>query len=605
MPIKNGEYEKLTADEIQERLENELRKKLGVDAQPGDLITSQLEAEAQTLAENQEEALKRVYESAYLEDANGEELDKLVSIINIERREATSATGSATFSRETPAKSNYTIPRGITIQTRGSGQVKFETTQTGSLAPVDDFEANNFNNWTKDVGEFSITDTETLSGSYSLEIPAILDSEIKSDDEFTPGSRFTFEYKTKTGSITAFRFAVQDNSNYYEAIIDEPNDKVEIKLIVGGTTVSSNISSGASIAADKEFYGEVKWGFYNDQEIVLYETKNRENEIARASINNRKEWETGSISIASQEANAKPLMDMITVREQILNIESTSSGPDTNLPPDTLLVMQDTVAGVEYVTNEVATGDPSYVDTNFSPFVTGLDREDDEELRERAFETTSIGGAATVSAIEGQLWKVEGVKSVNLKRNRKETTQDGLPPHSFEPIIYGGSKEEIGETLFNTSSIDSHDVGGIHGVEETHDVQSDVTGSVETMHWSRPSEITANVEVELVVDNTYIGNEATKEKIVEQIGGTGLDGEFVTSMQGEGDIYYSIIEQYLVSPDENGIWNVNTLKLDKGSDGNDDGTTNANGAKVLEVGDGEVVTTNARDGSITITTVQK
>ena len=60
-----------------------------------------------------------------------------------------------------------------------------------------------------------------------------------------------------------------------------------------------------------------------------------------------------------------------------------------------------------------------------------------------------------------------------------------------------------------------------------------------------------------------------------------------------------------MNPEETGVWEVDSLKIDADGDGTDDTETTQSGADVLVVENNEVAITNARDGSINITVNDK
>lgn len=606
MASQDSGYQKLTQEEIQNRLENALSDKLDTEAQPGDLITAQLKAEAETLAENQEEALERVYNSAYLADATGEELDKVVGVIGVTRQEATTATGTARFSRDTPAKSEYTIPRGSQIQADESEPLVFETTEKSALAEIDRFENGDLNKWNGDTGSVSVVATSNLSGSYVAELPATSGVRIETDrTDFKPGTTFTAEIYPSSGSVTGLQFGIQDSSNYFEAVVDEAAQDLKLRLVEGGSEVSLSDNTTASIPADSASYLEVHWGLYEDTEAVLYSTENRETELCSVTMSDSREWGAGPVAVLSKDSTATSQVDTLSTRSVVMNIESQDAGTKTNLGPDTIRVITESITGVEAVSNPVATGNPSNLNTDWNPFVLGEDRENDEELRERAFNTTSIGGSASVNAIDTEISRVDGVKALTLNRNREESTVNGLPPHSFEAIVYGGSDEDIARAIFKAEAIDSHDVGGINGNGASYIIQSSVTGDTEEINWSRPNKIDLNFTLDLIVDDTYVGDEEIRSAVTNYVGGTGLDGNFVNGLNVGEDVYSAVLKREVVGPDETGVWEVDSLTIDSGTDGTDDTTTTASGAEVLAVADNEVAITNARDGSITINTTQK
>ncbi|WP_290597029.1 MULTISPECIES: baseplate J/gp47 family protein [unclassified Archaeoglobus] len=70
--------------------------------------------------------LEDAYYAGYIEFATGQNLDRLVAILGIRRKQATKATGIVTFSRSTPATSNIVIPIGTKVAT-ADGSVIFQT----------------------------------------------------------------------------------------------------------------------------------------------------------------------------------------------------------------------------------------------------------------------------------------------------------------------------------------------------------------------------------------------------------------------------------------------------------------------------------------------
>ena len=606
MPLRDGEYQKLTKEEIQQRLEQSLEAQLDTTANPGDLVTKQLKAEAEVLAQNQEEALQRVHQAAYLADATGEELDKVVDIIGLERSEATSATGVVRLWRDTPPTTTYTIPRGKSVQSGDLEPIEFDITQRHRLAHIDGFESNDLNNWEGDKSSFSIRNTTKLTGNYALEVPATSGVQLTTvAEDFKIGTTFNADVYPNTDSVTAVRFGLQDQSNYFECVVNESAQDLKLRLVEGGAEVALSGNNTATIPADESSHIEIEWGLYQDTTATLYETSSRDTELCSVSLSESREWEDGAVSVASLDGTAICLVDEVATRSVMMNVEAVDSGAKTNLGPNTVNTIADPITGVEDVTNPIATGSQNFSDNTFTSLTLGEERESDEDLRERAFNSTSIGGAATVNALGTELRRVKGVNALTLNRNREETTVDGMPPHSFEAVVYGGSDKDIAETIFNTASIDSHDVGGVNGTEVTYDITSEVTDDTETISWSRPYTLDLAIDLTLVVDDTYVGDEKIRSIVTNYIGGTGLDGNFVTGLDVGDDVYEAVLKHEIVDPDEHGVWEVDSLVIDKDGDGTDDTTTTTSGADVLPVASNEVAEANARDGSISITTNKK
>ncbi|MFH1860617.1 MAG: baseplate J/gp47 family protein [bacterium] len=75
--------------------------------------------------------LDRVYLSAFVDTAEGKSLDFVISILGLERRTADHAFGKVTFSRNTPAPADITIPSGTVVT--GADLPNFETIESATL----------------------------------------------------------------------------------------------------------------------------------------------------------------------------------------------------------------------------------------------------------------------------------------------------------------------------------------------------------------------------------------------------------------------------------------------------------------------------------------
>jgi uncharacterized phage protein gp47/JayE len=69
-----------------------------------------------------------VYYSAFIDFATGSDLDKVVALLGLTRKQATKATGIVTFSRSTPATNDIWIPLGTRVAT-ADGSIVFVTTE--------------------------------------------------------------------------------------------------------------------------------------------------------------------------------------------------------------------------------------------------------------------------------------------------------------------------------------------------------------------------------------------------------------------------------------------------------------------------------------------
>lgn len=74
----------------------------------------------------------------------------------------------------------------------------------------------------------------------------------------------------------------------------------------------------------------------------------------------------------------------------------------------------------------------------------GSDKESDEELRLRVFETPNIAGTATPDSIKGSIYNLAGVRSVKLIENKTlEPYTNGVLTSIVEYVVTGGTKLDI------------------------------------------------------------------------------------------------------------------------------------------------------------------
>lgn len=118
---------------------------------------------------------------------------------------------------------------------------------------------------------------------------------------------------------------------------------------------------------------------------------------------------------------------------------------------------------------------------NFAAGITGRDVETDEELRVRHAQSVRVTGAATLSAIQARVLNdVAGVEYAAVFENRSnEVDAFGLPAHSFETVVQGGSTADIAAKVYEVKPA---------GIETYGNVTSSVTdenGDAQTVKFSR------------------------------------------------------------------------------------------------------------------------
>ena len=417
-----------TASEIADAIEVELQQ---VRPQAAVADGTQNYALIQSIAgalENTEQSLAELYRSAYLTDATGEELTKKAREIGVQRQEAVAATGVVTFSRDSPATSDYVIPSGTRVTTGGDDPVTFTTTQPATLAET-------------------------------------------------------------TTSVQA-------------------------------------------------------------------------------------------------------------------NVRCTETGADGNIGEDTIsAIASGTVSGVDSVTNPQPVGDPTYtlVD-NQTTQTPGQSRESDTSLRDRALETTAIGGAGTAEATELAVENIPDVISADVVTNRSNSTTKGIEPWNTEVRVYGGQTTEIAQRLYEVLPLITLKTlqGGANGTKNEVTLTKPLYGEI-TVPITRPTITTLVIELSVVHDETYAGNDDVTDALISYVGGQNTRARDVVG-RGQGEnILINEIEN--VVEDTQGVEYAEVTLCDADDDGNDDTTTDSDGVPVYAVDDSEVARVDA--SAVTIQTTQR
>lgn len=148
----------------------------------------------------------------------------------------------------------------------------------------------------------------------------------------------------------------------------------------------------------------------------------------------------------------------------------------------------------------------------------GTVKDTDDQLRTRREDELATSGSSTAAAIRADLLKVSGVKECTVFENKTMSIDaDGLPPKSFECVIWDGetpqaSDAAIRETIYDNLVTGIEPVGDIGG-----DVQDEATGVITHVRFSRADQIPITVVIDIQpVDGTYPlgGDELIKAQIV-------------------------------------------------------------------------------------------
>ncbi len=184
-----------------------------------------------------------------------------------------------------------------------------------------------------------------------------------------------------------------------------------------------------------------------------------------------------------------------------LQAEAVEKGEDGNVSADTLTEIVNPISGLDEVNNpEEAQG--------------GSDREEDWELRQRYYDSYDRAGGSTTTAIRANILEETDVTACLMLENiTMEENDDGLPPKSFEAVVYGGVDEEVAEAILDKKP------AGIEPYGEISVLVDDVSGEEKEVGFSRAEGVDIYIDIELETDDSFPsdGEEEIKEEIVDYI----------------------------------------------------------------------------------------
>lgn len=532
---------------------------------------------AARLAEAQDD-LRVVLNSAQLEYAQGQALDLLTGLIGVKRNPATTASGTAVFERDTRTHKTYTIQDGTEIQTDDSDPVVFETTEARTLPLLADFESGDLpQRYDGDRTSASVQNTTVLDGNYTLELDATQDAEVY-DDTVRVRQGMTVHYYTQCETNTApiFTFGKEDEVTYYQLVTDHGSDRVAIEVITDGGTPETVVEdTSAGLVAGERLDVEIEWDLDGTMTVAVFDGNNAEITEITGSDTTISE---GYIGFKSGDSNGRKWFDYVTTSRTPVPIEAVEAGPDGNVGRNALIVMSDPPTGIESVTNPQGTDG-------------GSERENDDELRARANTELSQGSRASASALVSKVLSINGVTSVSLFT----INQDGDGSNDgFELVIEGGNDADIAQTILETMAAGDTSFGGVNGeaASAAAELPNDQTLTIE---FSRPDEITISISADLTITDTYAGDNAVRDAIVDYIGGQYSSGNDANGLGAGDDVIWTEVLTAIHGIE--GVHDIQNLTVDTPS--TTDNTDN------IAIADNEVATADGTDASITFTTTEQ
>jgi hypothetical protein len=168
------------------------------------------------------------------------------------------------------------------------------------------------------------------------------------------------------------------------------------------------------------------------------------------------------------------------------------------------------------------------------------------------------------------------------------TDSNGLPPKSFESIVYGGVNENIAQAIFDKKP------AGIESFGNISVLLDDDSGNEQAVGFSRASGINIYVNMDVSTDSNLFpsdGNTQIKDEIIEFIGGELSDGSYSMGLSISEDVFYNKIIDLIFNV--TGVEDVNTLYIGISSSPTGEANISVNFREVALTDSSWIVITNA------------
>lgn len=130
--------------------------------------------------------------------------------------------------------------------------------------------------------------------------------------------------------------------------------------------------------------------------------------------------------------------------------------------------------------------------------VTGLPADTDGVLRARRNAEIAAQGSTTVDAIRADILRlVDGVISATVLENDTDVEVDGIPPHSFEAVVYGPASPTADDNQALADQIFASKPVGIRAHGSSSSNVEDSQGNVHAIGYTRPATVSAGLEITL------------------------------------------------------------------------------------------------------------
>jgi hypothetical protein len=181
--------------------------------------------------------------------------------------------------------------------------------------------------------------------------------------------------------------------------------------------------------------------------------------------------------------------------------EAENTGPIT-VQSETLTVIATTVSGWNSITNP-------------NPATPGRNIDSNATLRERREAQLTASGSTTTAAIRADLLELEAIEAVLALENTTSAGVDGLPPHSFEMVIWDGGLQaaddnEVAQTIWDNKP------SGIGPQGSSSGIATDSNGDEHSVRFTRATSTPIHIAIELTPREGYVGEETFKATLAER-----------------------------------------------------------------------------------------
>lgn len=232
-------------------------------------------------------------------------------------------------------------------------------------------------------------------------------------------------------------------------------------------------------------------------------------------------------------------------------------GKETNIGANTITNLVEPISGIGNVTNPEPTGQTGVrPDGTEYDFVSGRERESDENLRTRYKNSLALNAKASLEAIRANVYNAgddNPVRSVKAEENvtmNNNTASGGLPPKSFRAMVLAPNTavvdDAVAQAIYETRSAGIQSYGSDSGTAVM------TGGGTRKENFARAKEIQIYVDVDIIVSNDFPknGKDRIKQDIIAYIGGQLSNGEYFYGQDIGDNVIYDQVFSAVMSNNE-------------------------------------------------------